>query len=103
MAKRPMGRVRSSRWAFAHCRTFIVWAMMPLAVANGEAIVGCGCTGHFETVCHCGMCTSATTGDAKLATCKSHPQVRSCCCHHASAEAQSPCQRGACPNEPVQF
>ncbi len=98
-----MAGTRSSRWAFARCRTFFVWAMMPLAVANGEAVVGCGCTGQFESVCHCGMCTSATAGDLKHAACEPHPQVRSCCCHRASAEAQLLCQNGTRPNEPVQF
>lgn len=36
-----------------HSRTALVWAMVPLAVFNGRAFTGCGCTGHFETVCHC--------------------------------------------------
>jgi hypothetical protein len=42
-----------SHWRRHHCRALIVWAMVPLALFNGPTIVGCGCSGHFESACAC--------------------------------------------------
>jgi len=48
-----MAGVNWARLACKHCRTFVVWAMVPLAVFNGHTLVGCGCSGHFMAECHC--------------------------------------------------
>lgn len=73
--------------ALARVRTALVWAMMPLSIVNGQTIVGCGCTGHFEAVCHCAACDllDSAVQPAKRQTCDSAQSrgMRSspCCCH----------------------
>lgn len=48
-----MSRVRLNRMACNHWRTFATWAMIPLAVFNSRTVLGCGCSGHFESSCQC--------------------------------------------------
>jgi hypothetical protein len=76
-----------SKLALARVRTVLVWAMAPLSIVNGQTIVGCGCTGHFEATCHCATCDSLDSAvqPAKRQTCDSAQnrgiRSRSCCCH----------------------
>jgi len=75
-------------------QAFVVWAMMPLALLNGRTVIGCGCTGHFEAVCHCQCCTAQDSSDQKSGTaecacCGGHSShSRSCCCQ---TKATNPC------------
>jgi hypothetical protein len=48
-----MAGINLSRLACQHFRTFVVWAMVPLAALNGHTVIGCGCTGHFMSLCQC--------------------------------------------------
>jgi hypothetical protein len=70
-----MSGLHLNRFFRHRVRALIVWAMMPLAIINGRTVVGCGCTGHFEEVCHC-----ASTGSHK-SCCQS---TGSCCCGHGA-------------------
>ena len=54
-----MAGIYLPRLTLARCRTLVVWALMPLSAVNGQTIVGCGCTGHFEATCHCASCDSS--------------------------------------------
>jgi hypothetical protein len=67
-----MVRVRLARFVRNHSRLAVAWAMLPLVLLNGRTITGCGCTGHFEAVCHCG-CANGCGG------CCGQNGVRSCC------------------------
>jgi len=69
--------IRKSTW-----RTVVVCATLPLTVFNGRTVVGCGCTGHFEAVCHC-SCHVPNCGDHHGTSCP-------CCDKHHKAEATSP-------------
>ena len=86
-----------SHSALARVRTLLVWAMVPLSVVNGQTIVGCGCTGHFEAICHCGSCDSLDSAvqPATNQTCGSTlshgAHSHSCCCH---GEPTSSCRTG---------
>jgi hypothetical protein len=79
--------------AFKRFRALIVWAMMPLSVVNGQAIVGCGCTGHFETACHCLSCDSSSAAgqparnSAQQSVASHAGNTQACCCAHHSASA----------------
>jgi hypothetical protein len=42
-----------TRFIRNHSRFAVAWAMLPLVLLNGRTTTGCGCTGHFEAVCHC--------------------------------------------------
>jgi hypothetical protein len=42
-----------TRLACKHCRTVVIWAMVPLTALNGHTAIGCGCTGHFMAQCQC--------------------------------------------------
>jgi hypothetical protein len=65
-----MAGIHLVRRACKHCRTFVVWAMVPLAVFNGHTVVGCGCTGHFMSVCQCRHPTNGQEStESKAATC----------------------------------
>jgi hypothetical protein len=44
---------RIVRYLRRHGRSAAIWFAIPLAVLNSHATIGCGCTGHFESVCHC--------------------------------------------------
>ena len=84
-----------SKLALARVRTVLVWAMVPLSIVNGQTIVGCGCTGHFEAICHCAACDSLDSAvrPAKPQTCDSAQsrdiRSRSCCCHGEPTTSQS--------------
>lgn len=72
-------------------QTFLVWAMLPLSILNVQTIVGCGCTGHFEAVCHCGSCDVESSGPASGArlNCGSNDlPARSCCCKVLKPDTQ---------------
>src|SRR4051794_34077778 len=73
-----------SHLAFKHFRALIVWAMMPLSAVNGQAIVGCGCTGHFETGCHCLACDSSTTSAEPAKHEPAKHLTRDCMASHSS-------------------
>ena len=69
-----------------HLRSALVWAAIPLVVFNGRTVVGCGCFGHFESVCHCSCCSQrkdASTHSGKTAC--------SCCLNHGKAGNVSCC------------
>ena len=68
---------RLTRWVRRHSRLAVVWAMMPVVLLNGRTFTGCGCTGHFEAVCHCG-CAHACGG------CCGQNGMRSCCAGKAA-------------------
>jgi len=36
--------------------------MLPLAVLNSRTVLGCGCSGHFESACHCTCSDSQNLG-----------------------------------------
>jgi hypothetical protein len=48
MAGIRLNRVARNRW-----RTIATWAMLPLALFNSRIVLGCGCSGRFQSVCHC--------------------------------------------------
>lgn len=67
-------------------RAGLVWAAIPLVVFNGRTVVGCGCTGHFESVCHCRCCSETEDGG------KQHGQPAcACCAGHGFARSSCPC------------
>jgi hypothetical protein len=77
--------VRPTRFLRHHYRAALVWAAIPLAVFNGRTVVGCGCFGHFESVCHCGCCSGTKAGANKCCTGHGFNQSgRSCCNKSAS-------------------
>lgn len=88
-----MVNIRLTRFVRRHCRVAVVWASIPLAVLNGRTVVGCGCTGHFESACHCECCSEMQDGckqqHGKFACpcCSSHSSSSSdcCCCNRSEA------------------
>jgi hypothetical protein len=94
---------RLIRCGRSHCRTLVVWAMMPLVTLNGRTVIGCGCTGRFEAECRC-SCSDIqkggnhTTGEAGCRCCahnRSRPS-ESCCKHieRDSGESKSTIGKG---------
>jgi hypothetical protein len=89
--------IRPTRFVRRYCRTAVVWAAIPLAVFNGRTVVGCGCFGHFEAVCHCSCCpetqnSSSHQGESVCACCAGHGCRHSghaCCGHHGVTHASS--------------
>jgi hypothetical protein len=77
--------IRPTRFVHRHCRAALVWAAIPLAVFNGRTVVGCGCTGHFEAVCHCGCC-STMQGDQHHGN-----SACACCAGHGFSHGSCPC------------
>lgn len=75
-----MSGPRLSRFCRHHGRALVVWAMMPLAALNGRTIVGCGCTGHFEEVCHCNSPGGAKSCCQSTAGCCGGHGTKSCSC-----------------------
>lgn len=69
-----MAGIRFNRHARQRWRTVAVFAMLPLAVLNSRTVVGCGCTGHFEAVCHCncGSGCDKCDGTGSCPCCKNH-------------------------------
>ena len=76
-----MANSRITNRILAHCRTIFALAVVPLATLPGETIVGCGCGGHFDAVCHCECCHDE---------CRPNHAARtgSCCCHHSAISAR---------------
>jgi deoxycytidylate deaminase len=70
-------------------RALIVWAMMPLAIINGRTIVGCGCTGHFEEVCHCTSTGSHKTCCESTGSCCRGHSPKTCCCSAARSDSSA--------------
>jgi len=71
---------RINRVVRRHFRAALVWAAIPLAAFNGRTVVGCGCFGHFEAVCHCGCC-GGTEGHSACSCCSAyHPDHSNCSC-----------------------
>jgi hypothetical protein len=81
--------VRPTRFVRRHYRAAVVWAAIPLAVFNGRTVVGCGCFGHFEPVCHCGCC-GGQHGKSRCSCCTRHGFSHgSCyCCNHSDAASR---------------
>jgi hypothetical protein len=70
-----------TRFLRHHGRALVVWAMMPLAALNGRTMVGCGCTGHFEEICHCQSTkASKTCCQPGRSCCSGHGAKRCTCC-----------------------
>jgi len=76
-----------ARFVRRHSRSALVWAAIPLVVFNGRTLVGCGCTGHFESVCHCNCCSNEDNAGNRR-----HAQsARPCCAGHAFKADQCSC------------
>jgi len=67
-----------NRFLRLHCRTLAVCAMIPLTVFNGQTLVGCGCSGQFEAVCHCHM--GGTAKGCCGSCCGGHGSTSCPCC-----------------------
>jgi hypothetical protein len=67
-----MVATRLTRFIRRHCHVVIAWAMLPMVLLNGHTVTGCGCTGHFEAVCHCHCGISGCSCCGQSGTC-------SCC------------------------
>jgi hypothetical protein len=81
--------IRLTRILRRRIRVAAVWAAVPLVVFNGRTINGCGCSGHFEAVCHCACCSDVHDSSEQLAkTCCS------CCGSHAAGDSKCCCCRG---------
>lgn len=100
-----MNATRIKNCAREYGRAILAWLMIPLMIAQGGAIVGCGCSGHFEAVCHCGNCESATSGQSVEVTstpnysAAAHP----CCCHRQSNETRQTCLHARRASRSAQF
>lgn len=70
-------RDRRNRW-----RNLVVWAVLPLAVFNSRTVVGCGCNGHFESVCHCNCAKECRN-------CGGQPGSCPCCNAHQKSGPES--------------
>src|SRR5215211_4290879 len=96
----PMAGIYLSQLTLARCRTLVVWALMPLSAVNGQTIIGCGCTGHFEATCHCASCDSsgAAVQPAQHQTCDSTQghvgRFHACCCQSEPKNAR----HAGCPS-----
>jgi hypothetical protein len=78
--------IRLNRVVRRHFRAAVIWAALPLAVFNGRTVIGCGCFGHFEAVCHCGCCSEMQDG------CKQHGKsASSCCTGRGFSHSNCPC------------
>jgi len=80
-----MAGIRCKRAARNRLRTIAIWAMVPLAVLNSRTVLGCGCSGHFESACHCACSDSHTLG-------RSHSCIR---CGEGSSSACLCCTKVA--------
>jgi hypothetical protein len=88
-----MFAIHPSRRALGRCRTILVWALVPISVVNGQTIVGCGCTGHYQAACQCAACEPAARADHSVSqACDSKaggPKAHACCCHKDSADSSN--------------
>ena len=81
-----MHAIRPTRFIRRHYRAAVVWAAIPLAIFNGRTVVGCGCFGHFESVCQCGCCSEMQDGG------KQHGKsARPCCTGHGFSHSSYSC------------
>src|SRR5688572_10043666 len=78
--------IRQTRFFRHHSRVAVVWVAIPLVVFNGRTLVGCGCTGHFESVCRCNCCPDTQEGG------KQHGKsTYSCCTSHGFSHSHCAC------------
>lgn len=83
-----------SRFFRDYGRALVVWAMMPLAGVNGRTMVGCGCTGHFEEICHCQSTTASKTCCQPRGSCCSGHGAKACTrCSAEKSDAASDSRR----------
>jgi hypothetical protein len=66
-----MYQFRLTRFIRKRRHTAAALVMLPLVLLNGRTITGCGCSGHFEAVCHChcGASCGGFCGQAGARTC----------------------------------
>src|SRR3954471_14034138 len=93
---------RITRFLGKHRQALLVWAMVPLAVVDAQTIVGCGCAGHFESICQCNSCDSGrvkpAADRATFANRSSHElHSRSCCSDAKTAANHLQQRRGPLP------
>lgn len=87
MAGIRLSRVARNRW-----RTAAIWAMLPLAAFNSRTVIGCGCSGHFESKCQCNCCDSHDGSRGDCSRCGG-PNSSTCpCC--SKVEKSAPAQTG---------
>src|SRR3954468_20559888 len=83
---------RTMRFLRQYRQALLVWTMMPLAIVDAQTLVGCGCTGHFQSYCQCNSCESsavnATPVSSTAATADSHQSLFHACCSKALANAR---------------
>src|SRR3954465_11724709 len=83
---------RLTRFLRQHRKAFLVCAMMPLAAVDAQTIMGCGCTGHFESFCQCNSCESnavkATAVSSAAAMADPHQSLLHACCSKALPNAR---------------
>jgi hypothetical protein len=72
MAEAAMFANRLIRYLGSHTHQAATYAMLPLVMLNGWAMIGCGCNGGFDAVCGC-HCGTSTGG------CCGHQHTDSCC------------------------
>ncbi len=77
---------QSIRFVRRRMRVVAVWAALPLVVFNGQTVVGCGCTGHFEAVCRFGCCAKTENRNEQHARAD-----RSCCASQVATGSKCPC------------
>lgn len=82
-----MSGFRPTRFVRPYYRAALIWAAMPLAAFNGHTIVGCGCTGHFEPVCHCYCCLDSQDNAKEHCGTAGCP----CCSGHRAKHGHCPC------------
>jgi hypothetical protein len=83
---------RLTRFLRKHRQAFLVCAMMPLAAMDAQTIMGCGCTGHFESFCQCNSCESSavspTAVSSAAAMADPHQSLLHACCSKALPNAR---------------
>src|SRR3954467_14922319 len=93
---------RITRFLGKHRQDLLALAMMPLAVVMAKTIGGCGCAGHFESICRCNSCDSTRvklpSDRASIASRDSHElHSRSCCSDPKTAANHLQQRRGPLP------
>lgn len=91
-----MAGIRLNRHAKRRWHALVVWAIMPLAIFNTRTVVGCGCTGHFEAVCHCncGNGCGKCNGSGSCPCCSNHRSTFEKSEHSANGSDDSTAFRG---------
>jgi hypothetical protein len=77
---------RLIRFVRRHRHLAVVCLMLPMILLNGHVITGCGCTGHFEAVCHCHCGTTCCMCCGKGGTCTCCSGKSLACCRPADHE-----------------